>query len=284
VAVALNRVTTVTPSNLSDQSIEQGLEQMVEAINDRIRRKYTDFCDESIPLQRVCVLLSRLVLANLWINLYFHQPLKPHLTLQNISTQSRDKLCQLSLEVIQTPFIIERNEHTHRWSWLFHANVHWCYFAFLLSEICVRSPNAFTHEAWGVVDWMQQKWHLMQRHDKKGMLWRPLQRLLQRAITARSQNIAQQQQHSDKEPVSPSTLVDTSMEPDRYAELTLPEAQYRVTDPLATSALPDEDVSSLSFIQSDLVDLNTEACWNPFPAAGIPELDIIASRAGWSFL
>jgi hypothetical protein len=134
VAVALNCVTTVTPSNLSDQSIEQGLEQMVEAINDRIRRKYTDFCDESIPLQRVCVLLSRLVLANLWINLYFHQPLKPHLTLQNISTQSRDKLCQLSLEVIQTPFIIERNEHTHRWSWLFHANVHWCYFAFLLSE------------------------------------------------------------------------------------------------------------------------------------------------------
>jgi len=118
---------------------------------------------------------------------------------------------------------------------------------------------------------MQQKWHLKQRHDKKGILWRPLQRLLKRATAARSQSVAQQH-HSGKEPVSPSTLVDTFTEPDIYAELTLPKAQYRVTDPLATSPLRDEDILSLTFIQPDVVDVNAEGYWNYLPAAGMPEL------------
>lgn len=283
VAVVLNHVTTAISSSLGDQDTQQRLEKMAEAISDQIRRKYTDFCDESVPLQRVCVLLSRLVLANLWIKLYFRQPVNPHPTLQDICMQSRDKLCHLSLEVIQASFTVDSNEHTHRWSWLFHANAHWCYVAFLLSELCVRSPNAFTDEAWRVVDLMQQKWHLTQRHDKKGMLWRPLQRLLQRATTARSQSIAQQQ-HSGKEPVSPSALVNTSTEPDRQAETTIPKARNRVTDPLGTSALRDEDVSSLTFIQPDLVDVNAEGYWNALPAPEMPGLDIIASGAGWSFL
>jgi len=146
VAVALNHVTTAILSSLDDQNTQQRLKHMAGAMSDRIRRKYTGCYDKSIPLQRVYVLLSRLVLMDLWINIYFRQPLDPHLTLQKISTQSRDKLCHLSLKVIQGSFSIESNTQTHRWSWLFHANAHWFYVAFLLSEFCVRSSNAFTDE------------------------------------------------------------------------------------------------------------------------------------------
>ncbi|RDK36446.1 hypothetical protein M752DRAFT_187146, partial [Aspergillus phoenicis ATCC 13157] len=186
VAIVLNRVTSAISSSSSDQATPQRLEEMAEGISNRIQHKYTSFCDESIPFQKVCVLISRLLLANLWINIYSHRPVR-HLALQDTSAQSKDELVHLSLEVIQTSFSLERDICMHRWSWLFHANAHWSYVAFLLSELCIRPTTTFADEAWRAVDLVQRKWHLTQRNGKRGILWRPLQRLLRRATIIRSQ-------------------------------------------------------------------------------------------------
>ncbi|KAJ5330331.1 hypothetical protein N7476_000114 [Penicillium atrosanguineum] len=282
VAVVLNKVTSAIQSSSGSQNVQQRREQMVEATSDQIRQKYTNFCDESIPLQKVCVLVSRLVLANLWINVYFRRS-DNHLNLREMSIQTRDELFSLSLEVIRASFALESNEQTHRWSWLFHANAHWCYVAFLLSELCVRSPDAFTDEAWGVIDRVQNKWQLTQRHDKKGMLWRPLQRLLQRATSTRSQNMALQE-HNGQERPTLSVIFDTLTEPNRYAKSDLPKTQDQIAGSLAASASQEINASSITLNRADVADNNGHIFGGFLPAAGVSELEMMMSEANWAFL
>lgn len=277
VAVALNQVTSAISSSSSDQATLQRLEQMAEGISNRIRHKYTRFCDESIPFQKVCGLISRLLLANLWINIYFRRPIS-HLALQDISAQTRDKLFHLSLEVVQASFSLEKNICTHRWSWLFHANAHWSYVAFLLSELCIRPTTPFANEAWSTIDSMQCTWHLNQRNGKKGMLWRPLQRLLQRATMTRFQSRVLQE-HNGEQPVTSCALGGTTT--NRYAEPNLLETENQGAVSLATSAIQCEDASYLTFSQPDLVDVNCQDFSN---AVGVSEFEFIASMGNWGFL
>ncbi|PCG89223.1 Transcription factor [Penicillium occitanis (nom. inval.)] len=277
VAIVLNQVTSAISSSSSDQATPQSLEQIAEGISDRIQQKYTSFCDESIPFQKVCVSISRLLLANLWIHIYFRRSAS-HLTPQDISAQSRDKLFHLSLEVIQISFSLERSICTHRWSWLFHANAHWSYVAFLLSELCIRPTTTFADEAWKVVDLVQGKWHLTERNGKRGMLWRPLQRLLRRATIIRSQ-IRGLQEHNGKELATSPALAGTAT--NRYAELDILETEDQGAVSLTACAAQGEDASYLTFSQPDLVDVNFQVLAN---AIGLSELESIASIANWSFL
>lgn len=276
VAIVLNQVTSAISSSSSDQATPQRLEQIAEGISNRIRHKYTSICDESIPFQKVCVLVSRLLLANLWINICFRRPVS-HRALQDISAQSRDKLFHLSLEVIQASFSLERNICTRRWSWLFHANAHWSYVAFLLSELCIQPTSTFADEAWRAVDLVQRTWHLTHRNGKRGMLWRPLQRLLRRATITRSQTGALQE-HSGKEPATSPAFAGIAT--NRYAELDLLETEDQGTVPLAASAVQGGDASYLTFSQPDLVDVNCQDFSN---AVGVSEFEFIASM-NWSFL
>lgn len=277
VAIVLNRVTSAISSSSRDQATPQSLEQIAKRISDRIQHKYTSFCDESIPFQKVCVLISRLLLANLWFHIYFRRPAS-HLTLQDISAQSRDKLFHLSLEVIQVSFSLESSICTHRWSWLFHANAHWSYVAFLLSELCIRPTTTFADEAWKAVDLVQRKWHLTQRNGKRGMLWRPLQRLLRRATSIRSQTTGLQE-HNGKELTTMPALAGTAT--NNYAELDILETEDQGAVSLAACAAQGEDFSYLTFSQSDLVDANCQVLAN---AIGLSEFESIAAMANWSFL
>lgn len=278
VAIVLNQVTSAISSSSSDKATNsQSLEQIAKGISDRIQNKYTGFCDESIPFQKVCVSISRLLLANLWIHIYFRRSAS-HLALQNMSAQSRDRLSHLSLEVIQISFSLESNIYTHRWSWLFHANAHWSYVAFLLSELCIRPTTTFADEAWKAVDLVQRKWHLTQRNGKRGMLWRPLQRLLRRATIIRSQTRGLQE-HNDKELTTLPALAGTTT--NRYAELDLLETENQGAVSLAACTTQGEGTSYLTFSQPDLVDVDYQVLEN---ATGLSEFEYIASMANWSFL
>lgn len=67
-----------------------------------------------------------------------------------------------------------------RWRWLFLTHIQWHAVVSVLANLCDRSDDELVFRAWDIIDRVCQRW-LSDKATKKGMLWRPICQLLDRA-------------------------------------------------------------------------------------------------------
>lgn len=186
VTAALRRISYTCPSGrFRFEKSKPPLEacgNVIQAVNRRVEERYIKHCDMSIPIFWVCATVTRLILAKLWH--IIHHPLTRHDRQASLSQVSRDNLFFTSIEVIEFSRLLETNEHTAKWGWLFATNMQWHAIAFVLSELCVRPFCPITQRAWLAVNSVYGTWEQHAKH-KKGMLWRPLSKLMKRATAVR---------------------------------------------------------------------------------------------------
>src|SRR5699024_1064613 len=121
-----------------------------------------------------------------------HHPMTRNDRHVNISHSSRESLFFTSVEVIDFCRLMQTNEQTAKWGWLMATNTHWHAIAFVLSELCVRPVCPVTDRAWIAVQSVYGTWEQNAKH-KKGMLWRPLSRLMKRAAAFRAKQYEEMQ-------------------------------------------------------------------------------------------
>jgi hypothetical protein len=97
----------------------------------------------------------------------------------------KERLFITSVEVIEFSFLLERNENTSKWGWLFRTYMQWHAVAFVLSELCVRPSGPSYERAWKAVESVFDKRILEPTSKQKGMLWKPLKQLWTRAKAIR---------------------------------------------------------------------------------------------------
>ncbi|GAD92712.1 C6 transcription factor, putative [Paecilomyces variotii No. 5] len=159
-------------------------EALVEALSKRLEERYIRHCDMNVPLFWVCATIARLIIAKLW--LVVHHPLVKRDTRRSLPMETRDRLFATSIEVIEFARLMANNENTSKWSWLFRTYIQWHAIAFILAELCVRPPCPGVDRAWTAVNSVYREWEA-EATQKKGMLWRPLSRLMRRATAFRAQ-------------------------------------------------------------------------------------------------
>ncbi|KAL1970706.1 hypothetical protein VTN77DRAFT_4350 [Rasamsonia byssochlamydoides] len=179
VTLAYRRLTYVPPGTVcpAPQTLEQR-ESVVEKLNARLNERYVRHCDMDVPLHWACATVARLIVAKLW--LIVHHPLARNEQMPALSHEMRNRLLLTSIEVIEFSHLLATNENTARWSWLFRTHTQWHAVAFVLAELCVRPLCPGVERAWVAVNSVFNDWE-RQATQKKGMLWRPLSRLMQRA-------------------------------------------------------------------------------------------------------
>ncbi|KAK9590797.1 hypothetical protein V6Z92_003886 [Aspergillus fumigatus] len=196
ITAALKRISSMCPTNLphpeNTQQPADSCAKLIQEVNKRIEERYIQHCDMNVPVQWVCATVARLILAKLW--LIVHHPMtRKDPAAGNLTIASRETLFVTSVEIAEFTRLLGRDQTTAKWSWLFVTNMQWHLIAFVLSELCVRPLSPLTDRAWQVVSSLYETWGLTAKH-RKGMLWRPLSRLMKRVAAFREQQQQQQQQ------------------------------------------------------------------------------------------
>jgi hypothetical protein len=162
-------------------------------------QRYLQFCDLSIPIHWVTATIARIALAQLWLVSHFSL-----MTAVGFDPSVWPDRCEVliltAIEVLEFIYLLETNENTTKWSWLFQGYVQWQSFAFLLSELCVRPESSLSDRAWVAVSRIWDRWNDTSVH-KEGFLMRPLRRLMERASAARTHHL-----HGSE--VTPSVRID----------------------------------------------------------------------------
>ncbi|KAL4887935.1 fungal-specific transcription factor domain-containing protein [Aspergillus ambiguus] len=213
ITVALRRVGSGCPNKNVPGPREPSPEhcgQLIQMINHRIEERYLKYCDNTVPIQWVCATIGRLILTKLW--LVVHHPMTRPYEGLNLTNASRESLFKTSVEVAEFAQLLTTEKNTQKWNWLFATNMQWHSIAFILSELCVRPLSPLTDRAWNAVSSLYEDW-IQTSKQRKGMLWRPLARLMKRAAAFRAKQKETQNQLGTASACDDPTLFSLSDKP-----------------------------------------------------------------------
>lgn len=190
------------------ESVEE-FSRILDELNSLIETRYLKFYDIQVPIQWAAATMARLSLARSWLVSHLCL-LKSGSVGAELWRQKREVLFLTAIEAVEFAHILETNEHTTRWAWIFEKCQQWQAFAFILSELCVRPASPVCDRAWNVVSVVYRQWKQRRSH-KKWILRRPLSRLLKQvsAIRAAPQIGWESAQLSESSPVEKSSLTDS---------------------------------------------------------------------------
>ncbi|OJJ47704.1 hypothetical protein ASPZODRAFT_131260 [Penicilliopsis zonata CBS 506.65] len=181
----LRRLNYVCPiRNLVANPTAEERERQIQALNHRIEDRYIKYCNMDSPLSWVCATVARVIVAKLW--LVVHHPLTRVDRTASLTSVTRTRMLLTSLEIVEFSNLLENHPNTSKWGWLFRTNMQWHAVAFVLAELCVRPVCPLTDRAWAAVSIVFIEWEKNVK-QRRGMLWRPLSRLMKRAAAFRAQ-------------------------------------------------------------------------------------------------
>ncbi|KLJ12597.1 hypothetical protein EMPG_12383 [Blastomyces silverae] len=195
ITTSARRLSYIAPSSAcskyrNDMSLKQREEHILE-LSKRLEERYLRHCTMATPILWVCATIIRLGTSRL--SLSIHQPLSG---LRDKGLEfADDKHNQLflrSIEVLEFSCLLQTNENTKKWSWLFRNHTQWNSIAFLLSELCVRPISPAVDRAWHAVNSLYKVWKL---HERKGTVWRAINKLMKRAVKFRETQLQRLQTH-----------------------------------------------------------------------------------------
>ena len=160
-------------------------ERMIDELHQHIERKYLQYCDtKTVPLHWVAATTARLVTAKMW--LVVHHPFQRSDAGAGLPQETKDRLFNTSIEVIEFSRLLETEATTLKWGWLFRTYVQWHAMAFVLSQLCTRTSGPSVDRAWGVINRAYDEWGGAISSNHRGMLWKPLRKLMAKAKAERA--------------------------------------------------------------------------------------------------
>ncbi|KAF2211648.1 hypothetical protein CERZMDRAFT_112381 [Cercospora zeae-maydis SCOH1-5] len=180
----LNYVPPGSPKACTDfyQSVTlQDKERWITECHQRLEERYLKHCDMSVPLFWVTATVARLMMSKMWLIVY--HPFQRQNGGASLPPEIKEKLFITSLENIEYSYLLEVEERTKKWGWLFRTYIQWHALAFALSELCHRTTGDIVERAWKAIDeTISGRWGLEQSNTNH--LWRPLKKLYKKAKEA----------------------------------------------------------------------------------------------------
>ncbi|KAL4874349.1 hypothetical protein BJY04DRAFT_225106 [Aspergillus karnatakaensis] len=156
---------------------------MMEEFQDNLQDRYIKPCDKNIPILRLCSMIAQMIILRLRI-------IASSPRIHN-DRSARDRVFQDSVEVTKIFASTFNDPELNKWTWYGETQIQWHCVAFVLAEFCWRLPSEECDSAWESVTTMCARTRLRSAGQKG--LWRPIQRLLERARRVReAQNTGNQ--------------------------------------------------------------------------------------------
>ncbi|KAL7906614.1 fungal-specific transcription factor domain-containing protein [Trichoderma velutinum] len=180
VAVAIRKLNYHGPIGSQEPALSTtGKRGLVETIEKRFYERYINRCDITKPFDWVSAAWARLMLSKMWLAV--SNPLHPQDAVDGAAPLNlRHVAFEKSVDMLELADLLETGHRAARWRWLFMTHVQWHAVVFVLAYLCVHPTDELSHRAWLVMDRVRERWPHDSR-SKKGMLWKPVHRLMDRA-------------------------------------------------------------------------------------------------------
>lgn len=186
-------------------------ERIIEELHQYLENRYLRYCDTAnVPLHWVAATVARLIMAKMW--LVIHHPFSRSDAGAGLPQETRDRLFHTSIEVIEFSRLLETEKTTLKWGWLFRTYVQWHALAFVLSQLCVRTTGTDVDRAWVVIDAVFDEWGGILSGNQRGMLWKPLRKLMVKARSERAKALQQLARFPLDGSIGPAIGLDTQPE------------------------------------------------------------------------
>ncbi|KAL4808023.1 hypothetical protein BDV18DRAFT_167835 [Aspergillus unguis] len=163
-------------------------EALAEDLERRLQDKYLKYCDPAVPILRACMAVAKIITMRMWMYI---------LSARSKTERSiRDRLFKESVEVLKLSTALLKAEDIRGWAWHSRTHAQWYSVAFILAELCWRPASQECDDAWEAASTVHDMWNDL-GGEKRGNLWRPIQRLMARARYVR------EMQKTDSRLVSP---------------------------------------------------------------------------------
>lgn len=259
-------------------------EKLIEELHQHIENKYLKKCDLTNPLQWVGATVTRLIMAKLW--LVIHHPFQREDRGEGLPQEVKDRLFLTSLEVIEFSLLLETERATAKWGWLFRTYIQWHAVAYVLSQLTVRTTGPQVDKAWSTIETVFEEWGGVVGARKRGMLWKPLRKLMVKARSVRSRALQKQAMFpldGSLGPISTAPL-DQTCDPD------IPTANTGFTPmPLINNGMPntmsthsDSMMPQLTAADSMDSSMNSIDQWLYDDSTGVPDPFTADGGATWS--
>ncbi|PPJ53949.1 hypothetical protein CBER1_05816 [Cercospora berteroae] len=167
----------------------QDKERWITECHQRLEERYLKHCDMSVPLFWVTATVARLMMSKMWLIVY--HPFQRQSGGASLPPEIKEKLFITSLENIEYSYLLEVEERTKKWGWLFRTYIQWHALAFALSELCHRTTGDMVERAWKAIDeTITGRWGLEETNTNH--LWRPLKKLYKKAKEARAKGLREE--------------------------------------------------------------------------------------------
>lgn len=161
------------PMKIGDQII------MMTELQEHLKEKYLIHCDLRNPIAWVTVTVTRLIVKRFWLAIY--HPLQHERRPNTRPNMTREQLLTITVELLESAHRLEIEPATIQWRWYFDSWVQWHALAVALAELCVQNQGPLVQRAWAIIDEVFEPWAAHIADSKRGMLWRPIQKLAAKA-------------------------------------------------------------------------------------------------------
>ena len=161
--------------------------RIITDCNEHIENNFLIYCDISNPIAFIATIVARLIMSRMWLGLFHPFPQDFRLPFQRSTTRAR--ILQTAVEVLEYAHLLEREPALAQWRWLFGTWVQWHALAITLASLCVQNQGPLVERAWRIVDLVYEDWAVRIADSARGMLWRPIKKLMGKAQANRRNGI-----------------------------------------------------------------------------------------------
>lgn len=159
---------------------------MIQELETELEKEVLIHCDPANPIAWVTSVVIRLIGSRLRIAVY-HPPLHD---MRGMVQQyvSRELVLKTAVHNLEYSHLLDTEPAAAQWRWYFNTRVQWHALAATLAELCVQDKGPLVQRAWRIVDVVFEHWADHIADSRKGMLWRPIRKLMSKAQAKRAES------------------------------------------------------------------------------------------------
>lgn len=152
-----------------------------------IEKNYLRHLNLTRPFHWFIRTVADIITAVMWLLVY--RPMKRRPDSVTSSQLAHPGILRLSVDVVERIHQLQTDPVASQFRWLSQTYVQWHALAVTIAELCVETEGPMVEKAWAVVEPAFQQMAQHVADSDRGMLWRPIRKLMRRARAIRQKHL-----------------------------------------------------------------------------------------------
>ena len=152
-----------------------------------IEERYLRHLNLTRPFHWFIRIVADIITAIMWLRVY--RPMKRRPDSVPSSQIANPGILRLSVDVLERFHQIQTDPAVSQFRWLSQTYVQWHALAVTIAELCVETEGPMVERAWAIVEPSFQRMAQYVADSDRGMLWRPIKKLMSRARGVRQKSL-----------------------------------------------------------------------------------------------